>query len=153
MTTPRTCVDCDAPVTRQSTTGRCRPCATRKTLAERTPEQRCAMTKRGMARNPELKRFYGDCLRAATATPEHRERARALIVGRALWLQSSAHGPEARAKAGRTLSEQRLAWCPRELRDDYRTMRRKVGASEARRIILDQHERDMAAFRQKLEAA
>jgi hypothetical protein len=45
--------------------------------------------------------------------------------------------PEVRKAAGRKTSEKRLAWCPAEHRDEYRTLIRAKGipAAEARRII------------------
>jgi len=52
-------------------------------------------------------------------------------------VQAKAHGPEARSKAGRKTSETRLAWCPPEMRDEYRRLIRSklIPAAEARRII------------------
>lgn len=60
--------------------------------------------------------------------------------------------PEVRARAARTHSERRMAWCPRELREDYRRLvySKKLRAAEAREIILAQHEKDMATFRKSL---
>jgi hypothetical protein len=52
-------------------------------------------------------------------------------------VQAKAHGPEARKRAGRATSETRLAWCPTELRAEYRRLIRSklIPAAEARRII------------------
>jgi hypothetical protein len=52
-------------------------------------------------------------------------------------VQAKAHGPDARKRAGRATSETRLAWCPVELRAEYRRLIRSklIPAAEARRII------------------
>ena len=100
-------------------------------------------------------------LRAAKATPEHRERARLArerlereragdpkweaykrASGRRLQAQYRT-SPDAQAKrlaamdgVGEKISDYRLAWCPREYRDAYRALREKdVPAPEARRMI------------------
>lgn len=60
--------------------------------------------------------------------------------------------PEDYKRGAARCAETKLAWCPPELRDAYRELmyRKKFKAAEARQIIMDQHEKDMAAFRRKL---
>lgn len=52
-------------------------------------------------------------------------------------VRAKAHSPEARQKAGRATHETRMAWCPPELRADYRRLIRSklIPAAEARKII------------------
>ena len=107
-----------------------------------------------------LKRYF--------AVPENRERARETVrrncmteharqrrsdTAKAIGLyrigMPHALTAEAIAHRGRKISDQRMAWCPRELRDEYRHLVRskRLPAAEARVIILAQHEQDMAKFR------
>jgi len=94
--------------------------------------------------------------RANSSKPGHMEKMRAASPPETLWLKAlPSVTPEVRARAARTFSERCMAWCPRELRDEYRRLvtSKKLTAAQARQIILAQHEKNMAAFRRKLEAA
>lgn len=57
--------------------------------------------------------------------------------------------PETRARAGRSRTNSTLAWCPPELRDDYRRLlhRNDMNAASAKAAILDQHETNMRRLR------
>lgn len=94
---------------------------------------------------PEVKERRVAALRVAMSniSPEERERRRA--AGR--WVAANvltspdvmarSHTPEARAQAGRANTDNRLGWCPPELRDDYRYMIRTkhMTAAEARAAL------------------
>jgi len=74
-----------------------------------------------------------------------------------LWEIGHAHikaRPEIRKRAGRRQSATKMAWCPHDMREDYRTLVyvKKVSAAEARAMILEEHERRMDAFTARLEA-
>lgn len=62
------------------------------------------------------------------------------------------NNPSSRKKRAQTQSDQKLSWCPRELRDEYKLLTRtkKLPSSEAKAIILDQHDRNLKAFRERL---
>jgi len=67
-------------------------------------------------------------------------------------LGNAAKTPEIYARAGKRLSETRLAWCPPHLRDDYimLTQQKRYLAAEARQMIEDQHELAMARWRRSV---
>jgi hypothetical protein len=68
--------------------------------------------------------------------------------------QAASQAPEARAKAGRTLSARRLAWCPGHLRADYLHLVnvKHIKAAEAREIILAQEAAEIARMRREMAA-
>src|SRR5690606_3617104 len=78
--------------------------------------------------------------KARRARSEAAKRIRLWEIG-----AKAASTPEARKKAGKSLTARRLAWCPPELRDDYLHLVRRCHyrKEEARRIILEQHEKNM----------
>ena len=84
----------------------------------------------------------GYCRAHVNGSPEKRARLSAVMT------------PELRAQQGRTYSRRYWAWCPPELLEEARGMRdKKIPAEEAKRIILEQHERDMREFRRSLGAS
>lgn len=64
--------------------------------------------------------------------------------------RAAAAGSEARQRAGRSLSQTRLGWCPPEYREEYFWLRRnyKMRAPEARAIIEGQMARDVERYLQ-----
>lgn len=123
-----------------------------------TPEakaKRIAAIKLYWATNPERRLQQAEMCRSHM-TPERRARAADAIRRNRTWEKTP---PEALAKWQKSgviaARERHLGWCPHELRNDYRDLRVKKGlsATEAREIILAQHEKNMAAFRRKLGAA
>ncbi len=79
--------------------------------------------------DPEYREKMRAAMKAAWADPERREKQKAA------WAD-----PERRAQFGKAVSAARLGWCPPEFLDDYRRLRRALGAKEARACI----ERQMA---------
>lgn len=140
------CIECGGRITRQSKTGRCRVCASihvNKTdelklkRAEgirrkfQDPEHRAKMAKVAI-RNGQK----------GAADPEHH----AWLVRRGYELtkilqspevRARNQSPECRARAGRSVSETRMAWCPKEYWEDYRFLVRskRMLAADARRMI------------------
>lgn len=150
---PRTCLDCAAHITRQSRTGRCKPCATRVSRENPAIEARRLAALRTALRTPEARAAKSASRRRTEA---ERRNDPAWIVykrdcgrkARALYdasPEAQARNLAARARVGAKLSARRMAWCPTSLRDDYQMMRRKVGAPAARAAIEDEIRRAVAA--------
>lgn len=111
-----------------------------------------------IARDPAYKEQMRERMRKAASLPHATEIRRQKAIELRFWekgWEAAPKGSEARIRGGKRLSDTRLAWCPRELRDQYKKLVRsnKIPAAEARVMILDLHEREMERFRQKLEAA
>jgi hypothetical protein len=71
--------------------------------------------------------------------------------------KAAAIRPEIIAKRAKTYSDNRLAWCPEEKRDEYRHLLyvKQVGSAEAKRIVLASIARETAAltpFERQLQA-
>lgn len=149
---PKFCA-CGTELSRPNRTGRCKPCAVAwLNSSTDIKARRVKGLHRMMAARPEWRERVR-ALGRLERSPEFRERARQTCTERRLWEYGlpKARTPEANAKRGRSLTEAKLGWCPRELRDHYRTLTKNHGykAAEARAMILEQHEKDMAAFRRK----
>ena len=145
----RTCSDCGSPITRQSKTGRCRPCATARLHAD--PEYRARLAAGQQAyfgqpgvREERTRRLLEGAERyRADATPE--QRARLSEHGRYLVREylsrpdvyARSQAPEARARAIGAYVERRMGWCPLDLRPRYAALIRskRIPAAEARRLI------------------
>lgn len=153
------CKRCPAPITRQSKSGYCRSCSNIVKSAD--PEfqaKRIAGIRRGLALNPERREAYRarviEIGKLPHATEARRKKALELnlsAIGRAALVGDAA----ARERSGKRRTETLMAWCPPELREDYRRLvySCKMSAAEAREIILAQHDKDMRDFRRKLAAA
>lgn len=150
-----TCQDCGATLGKANGSGYCRKhWSKHKTYADHGEKIKDAL-RRKIAHDPAYLESCRDRARKMLG-PKQREAAREASKRSGAWrVAAAAITPEHRAKGAKRLSEQRLAWCPRELREEYRRLvyTKKVKAAEAREIILAQHEKNMAAFRRKLKAA
>lgn len=149
--TDRTCSDCAKPISRHSK-GRCRVCVLH--AARKDPEK-------------EARRIAA--LRAVLVTPEQRAAKsaarRKMLADRKddpVWqeyLRQSGHrmrqqflatpGAEEKRRAaqkmcGKKISDRFLSWCPQDRRDEYQALRKKVGATEAKRVMLAEFEADEA---------
>lgn len=143
-TSERSC-PCGAPITSQSKTGRCRPCANRAMHADPAYQ---AKRLAGLARHfdkPGARRAAGDRLRDFRATMSEAEQERRREHGR--WLvreylsraeiRAKALSPEGRAKAVTGNLRAKLGWLPVELRPlyDHLIRSKKLTAGEARAVI------------------
>jgi hypothetical protein len=158
----RTCAGCPIPISNYAVTDYCRSCARARNnkIPELTAKR--AEGKRRAMKDP-LK-YARACqvakanIRKAMADPV--KRAKFVELGR---LKAATHfntpegrawcnRPEVRERAGRSLSETRMAWCPLEYREQYKQLTRlKVcTAGEAREMILEQIERDRVRARSNL---
>lgn len=149
----------------------CRTCG--KTLGPRNRIGYCVICG-PKARGPEHGKLVSAGIRKRFAedpvyADQLRSRARALSADPSLNARRCAHfnqairdkgnlasrSPESRKKAGRMISERRLAWCPRELRAEYLALVSKKGfkAAEARAMIEDHHAVAMDRWRRQIGQA
>lgn len=141
----RTCEKCPRELGAKNKSGLCRSCLSKRINADPVtiearrrgiaahyakPGAREAVAKRIMAYNANVPPEHVEMRR------EHGKRQHARYFAGAdgyARLQS----PEARRKRGASVSETRMAWCPPELREEYRDLvrRQRLPAAEARAII------------------
>lgn len=125
---------------------RCKPCNARAIATSPTHREAVsrAMSRRWADPN-EATRLARAISEGITPEERARRRLRGTICCNA---RAAASGSEARAKAGRTLSQTKLGWLPMEYRAEYFHLRsnHKCSAADARRIIEDQIERDLDRY-------
>lgn len=145
------CVTCAKPLGRGNKTGYCRGHV----------NQAVASPERSAAIRAGLVLYYSDPVNKQRAREniirnsqtEHAKQRRsdtAKAIGLHMIGQAAITAdPAILERRARSQSNTKMAWCPRELRAEYKRLVRtkKLPASEARAIILDQHERDMQTFR------
>jgi hypothetical protein len=140
----RTCSDCPSPISRQSKTGRCRPCALAVTNADPELKERQRAAVRKYANQPEVRAASRERLaKYRENMPESdREKRRQIGHSRVALLMSPevrarSNSPEAKAKAGARRTETVLAWCPPAYRDMYRALKKsqRCLAAEARALV------------------
>lgn len=154
----RTCSTCAKQISAQSKTGMCQPCSTRALNADPSfQERRLAGIRRKIKTDPAHVARLRERIIAAGKLPQAVEARRNSMKMCRVW-ERARGGPPAgspeRIRAGQRQSETKMAWCPRELRDDYRRLvhSKKIPAAQARGLILEQHERNMAKFRRSIGA-
>jgi hypothetical protein len=152
----RACSDCSTAITNFAKSGRCRACNTaRRNKDPEMTAKRMAGKRRAMSDPIKYARacqIARDNIRRAMADPE--KRAKAVERGKvkaALHFNTPegrawCNRPEVRARAAKSLSETRMAWCPPEYRAQYfELMRlRLCSAAEGRQFISDQIAKDRA---------
>lgn len=155
----RTCSDCSAPITDISNSGRCRSCnVIRNNKKPELVAKRMEGKRRSMSDPIKYARacqIARDNIRKAMSDPVKRAKASELgKVKAALYFNTPegrawANRPEVRARAGRSISEARLGWCPPEYREQYHSlMRLKVcNAAEGRAMIEEQIKADRERLR------
>lgn len=139
----RTCITCAAPITRQSTTGRCRTCATRVCHADPVMSERRKAAHRAACADPAYRARMSAARARTEAERKNDPKWRAYKVASGKRLRAaydaSAEGQALnqakRALVGEKARERMLSWCPVDRRADYRTLREKTGAADARRMI------------------
>ncbi|WP_139809985.1 hypothetical protein [Sphingomonas azotifigens] len=153
----RSCPDCGGRMAAGST--RCRTCSNRRVASSPEVRAKAAATFR--------MNYNADPARQA----EHRARVRATVerarIDNPAFFEARRengrrHGPrnidkswapEARAKAGRSISARRLAHIPSEYRDLYRDLTKQdLTAAERERIVLDHAARDRARIAAEMAA-
>jgi hypothetical protein len=138
----RTCSDCPSPISTRSK-GRCRSCTTRQSHSDPAYQAHRIARLKEATNTPEIraarselaKRFHAE----RALSPEWAERRRALgfALGDRIRRDPKVQASVKRGHVSAAMKrhENRLGWCPVERLDEYRKLRRKVGAVEARRII------------------
>lgn len=158
------CSDCGTALSlksrteRRPRTGFCAPCILRRNNADPAFAASRAAAIRRKFEEPEhlakMQRIARRNGQIAATNPEHR--ARLAAMGRESIARFS---PEARAKLaaqrgeiGRKIHEMKMAWCPPEYRAAYKrlTISKRIHASEARWMILQQIADDKAEARRRL---
>ena len=150
-----TCKVCSGRIGPRNQSGYCVKCFNRHGMPEGHAARVSAGMKRLFARDPVYLDEVRQRARSLIANGIGREARREAAIRINLWgLARGNQTPESRAKAGRSISATRLAWCPAELRGEYKRLVRskKIPAAEARVLILEQHEKDMVEFRRKIAA-
>jgi hypothetical protein len=148
------CRDCGKGLGRRNRSGFCRACCGRN--SSKSPEwrerQRAGVIRSLMA-NPERKEELVARARRLSADPEMCRRRMEAAHRTRPWEKAAkaSQDPEVRARAGRSISATRLAWCPPHLRDHYRYLlySQHIKAAEARQMIEEMHEAEMVRFRRK----
>lgn len=149
MSKIRNCKVCEAELNRANKSGYCRPCWNRS--PEKLAKQSATM--KAKWRDPEQR-----AIMAAAGTRNLIEtggQAKGAEMAKKLetWRIASKHiTPEARERGRRRQTEQQIGHIPREWRQMYYDLTRKmkISAAEASTLVLDHHECEMQKFRRKL---
>lgn len=150
------CRQCENRLGRGNKSGLCKPCFSVQPKPEGFGARVSAGLKRKLAADPVFK----EKLRAIALANTRSEKAFSIRQERfkreQMWLRGNRASltPEAMERRARAASATKLAWCPPELRDEYRRLiySKRLPSAEAREIVLAQHERDMANFRRSIGA-
>ena len=149
-----TCSECPNPIGKASKSGRCKTCAMKllhsdpayterrnKATAEanRLPEARAKRkaTMKNRYKDPAARKKMSDACRAAFHADPVKAEARRELAAESL-RKFHAAGEFDWSTWHRERRAQAFAWLPAELVEDYKALRLKVGAPEARRMIADQ---------------
>lgn len=143
----RKCLHCSGQIIKENKTGVCRACFPKHGIArlqEMDPDYKAkhsAKIRRHYQIHPERRAEIAKSVSRYANRPEVRkarsERAKAIGL-QAMGNAAQPAGSEPRRRAGINCSNTKLAWCPHDLRDEYRHLLRNKGfsAEEAREVIL-----------------
>lgn len=151
------CKTCNRPLLRRNKSGYCAAHVHAARAAD--PAWRAKLSasiQYKMAHDPEFREKKRAQGRALSAVPDIVARRTAHFDQRIRNIgHQAALAPEVRARAGRSLTDSRLAWCPAHLRAEYLTLVRThlCTAAEARKMIEDQNELEMARWRRSMGVA
>ena len=150
------CKSCPTELARRNKTGLCRECYRKNpnAVSAETRAKISAGQKRRHLEDPELAERRKVLARKASRSPAAVKARTERWKREKMWERGSqaACRPEVRAKAGKSIRETRLAWCPPHLRDDYIHLIRgkRFSAAEAKRMILEQDAAEVAAVRRRM---
>lgn len=148
---------CGTKLGRGNTSGRCRSCATRHFNADPEIQRaRAAGIRRAIALDPlKLAGYRERAAKARALNPGHRFTSETARVAGEKGNAARPKGSPSRLRAGARRVATMHADVPPEELSDYLHLTRvkRLRMDEAKAIILDQHERKMAAFRRKLAEA
>lgn len=159
MSERKNCLTCDKQLGRYNRSGYCtRHVSAAVATDPQWREKQRSGAIRALQENPDRLTRLRERARIHGQLPQAIEGRRRHAIESRIWERGHATiaaDPEIRARAGRRQSATKLGWCPNDLRGAYRQLvhSKKVPAAEARRMILEQHERRMVAFRNRMEAA
>ncbi len=141
-----TCIDCPNPISRQSKTGRCRPCSFK--VLQANPEAQAKSLAALAARNacPEARKLMvaGSKIAGAKRKADPVTRAKLVENGKIYGKRNftKAHTAEANAKRAISVRATHLAWCPEEYWPLNRALRdNKLGLAERKAMIADEIKR------------
>lgn len=113
-----------------------------------------AALKRRFAVDPELRDAARERAKKLHLLPQSKEakRRRYTPEFQRAGVEAMKALPDVRARANAKMSATKLAWCPPHLRDEYRhlTQRKAFSAAEARAMIEEQNELEMARWRRSI---
>jgi len=152
------CKTCGCALGPRNKSGYCRPHIAARNAAD--PVWRAKQAdgvRRKLSHDPVYLDQKRAAARALSADPDIVERRTRRFRQDKVWEAGhrAALDPEVRARAGRSISERRLGWCPVHLRAEYTDLirRKRFTAAEARAMIEDQNELDMARWRRSIGVA
>lgn len=161
------CSECGMKLGRGNQTGLCRPHQTAKINADPVIMARRVKAAADASRRPDMRAKRAEIQRRNAQKPEvranlsaHAKRNHHLALGSEKAI-AARKAPDAMARRGRTRSENMLAWCPPEYREEYRWLntRAHILKPEAKRMILEKVALDearrigaMTDFERQLEA-
>lgn len=167
----RKCDQCPTMIRRDNKSGLCRKCVKNSKSFRRAASEAA----RRKYEDPEARKKTGDAVRRANqldptirdrkskamkeiaATPEWRDRNAQQCRDRRLWeIGVAARTPESDARAGRTFSRRHGigSWCPEDYIEQARELRRAgVSVEDTKRMIWEQHDRDIKRLRGRMAEA
>lgn len=154
----RTCAMCDTMISGGNKSGFCKRHIFKGLAADPAfNEKRRAAIKATFAVDPVKNERRRETMRRNGMLPQARaarSRAAKQIGLSAIGTRARREKPGTYTDAAKRCSATRLAWCPPELRELYRHLIRskRYHAEEARALVLETHERDMAIFRRRMLA-
>ncbi|WP_176168065.1 helix-turn-helix domain-containing protein [Novosphingobium mathurense] len=147
---------CDQTLGRYNKSGYCRKhLGTANAQNPEWREKHRAGVLRKIKYDPEYKAQLAERARRIGSDPSTRaKRSETFRKGRYWELGNAAQekGSDARKRAGRSIRERRLSWCPPHLREEYMWLMRsqRVPAAEARVMIEEQNELELARWRRSI---
>lgn len=152
------CTVCGRDLDPRNVTGFCRRCHSE--VRNRDPEYRAKVVageKRRLQLDPEARAKKRAIMIANRNVPGADEKRKAAIAASRVYALAAANAVNVAGSAGRVLAGVKrtatvLAWCPPHLRGEYRYLYRvkRIPAAEARQMIEDQNEMEMARWRRSL---
>lgn len=152
------CSVCKKPLGPKNRTGLCNPDFNRQRAADPVHRAKLSVAmKSRLAHDPVLKEEFRARALALRDLPQTKAAKRARWMAEKPWIKGNEcrpAGSEARRRAGVRQSSTLLADIPPHLRSEYRrlTVSKLIPAAEARAMIAEQHELEMARWRRAIGA-
>lgn len=146
------CKVCQKELYSGNKSGFCAPCWN---VSDEKKAKASAAAKRNWQK-PELRAIYIEQGTKNVTRPDVVAKRKEAVQAKRTWeIARKAITPEIADKAIQRGTETKMAHIPREYRAEYRKLTRtmRYSAAEASAMIAEQHEKDMAAFRRRVEGA